>query len=143
MATSTKTPSATPASIEARRAAVAAAKARLQQTQVALAAAERAAQAQAQAKARKEDTRRKVLAGAMLLTASETDQKLSTYINRLADKVLTRADERALFGLDPLPAPAAAPAPAAPDIQQAGEPEGEPAAQAQPQDDASTQEQTA
>jgi hypothetical protein len=140
MATSTKTPSATPASIEARRAAVAAAKARLQQTQVALAAAERAAQAQAQAKARKEDTRRKVLAGAMLLTASETDQKLSTYINRLADKVLTRADDRALFGLDPLPA--AAPAPAAPDIQQAGEPAAPAQPQEQPQDDTSTQEQT-
>jgi small-conductance mechanosensitive channel len=116
MATSTKIPSDTPASIEARRAAVAAAKERLQQVQAALAAAERAAQAQAQAKARKEDTRRKVLTGALIQTASAADAEMAAYVLQLADIGLTRADERALFGLDPLPA----------------------AAPAQPQDDAPT-----
>jgi DNA repair exonuclease SbcCD ATPase subunit len=126
MATSTKTPSATPASIESRRAAVAAAKARLQQTQAALAAAERAAQAKAQAQARKDDTRRKLLLGAMLIADTATDAQAKAYADGLAQQ-LTRAQDRALFGLDPLPAAA----PAQP--------------QEQPQDDASTptQEQNA
>ena len=123
MSKTAKTTSTNPASIEARRAAVAAAKARLQQVQAALAAAERAAQAQAQAKARKEDTRRKLLLGAMLIADTATDAQAKAYADGLAQQ-LTRAQDRALFGLDPLPAAA----PAQP--------------QEQPQDDTSTQEQT-
>jgi hypothetical protein len=110
MATSTKTPSATPASIEARKAAVAVAKARLQQVQAALAAAERAAQAKALAQARKDDTRRKILTGALIQKAGEADAEMAAYVLGLADIGLTRADDRALFCLEPLPQPAPEPA---------------------------------
>jgi hypothetical protein len=110
MATTAKKTSATPASIEARKAAVAAAKARLQQTQAALASAERAALAKAQAQARKDDTRRKLLLGAMLMADTATDSAAKAYADGLAQQ-LTRPQDRALFGLDPLPEAAPDPAP--------------------------------
>jgi hypothetical protein len=52
---------------------------------------------------RREDTRRKILAGAIVLT--EKDPTIKTWLQRTLDKVLTRNDERALFGLVLLPEP--------------------------------------
>ena len=52
--------------------------------------------------ARKEDTRRKILAGAVLLEAAKTDAQLQGTIETLLKAKLTRDDDRALFGLPPL-----------------------------------------
>jgi hypothetical protein len=63
---------------------------------------------------RRQDTRRKIIAGALLL--AEKDPAITAWLARTVAKLLTREDERALFGLPPLP-----PEPAAP--QKAGKPE--------------------
>lgn len=55
--------------------------------------------------ARKDDTRRKILAGALILTEAEKDSALRTRLHALLEAQLTRADDRALFDLAPLPAP--------------------------------------
>lgn len=66
------------------------------------AAAERAA---AQTKERADDTRRKILLGAWALeNMHKSDDKRLAYLAAL-DKYLTRSDDRALFNLDPMPAP--------------------------------------
>jgi predicted negative regulator of RcsB-dependent stress response len=50
-------------------------------------------------RARKDDTRRKILAGAILLAKVESgDFELRT-LKRWLDKALTRKDDRSLFGL--------------------------------------------
>ena len=46
--------------------------------------------------------RRKIIAGALVL--SEEDPAIKAWLSRTVAKVLTRDDERALFGLAPLPA---------------------------------------
>lgn len=52
-----------------------------------------------QKRKRAEDTRRKILAGALVLELMEQDEQTrQRFLNRL-DKYLTRADDRALFGL--------------------------------------------
>ena len=51
------------------------------------------------AKARKDETRRKILAGAILLAKVEAGEFESRTIKRWLDKALTRKDDRALFGL--------------------------------------------
>ncbi len=55
------------------------------------------------AKQRKADTRRKILAGAAVLDEAQHNAKHRTQLNRLLARFLTRDDDRALFGLKPLP----------------------------------------
>jgi len=54
-------------------------------------------------RARAEDTRRKVLAGAMLLHKAESNPDFQTDLLRQLDGFLVRPDDRALFGLPPKP----------------------------------------
>ena len=64
--------------------------------------------AKLQGEERKKDTRRKILAGAMVLELmAESDDAGRKVLARL-DLFLKRADDRALFGLAPLPGDAAA-----------------------------------
>ena len=53
--------------------------------------------------ARKDDTRRKIIVGALMLAEAENDPAMFTRLNTLLKKTLTRADDRALFDLPPLP----------------------------------------
>jgi len=56
---------------------------------------------------RAEDTRRKILAGALVLDLmARDDQTRAQFLARL-DTYLTRADDRGLFDLPPLPTPEA------------------------------------
>jgi hypothetical protein len=56
---------------------------------------------------RRQDTRRKIIAGALVL--AEKDPAITAWLARTVAKLLTREDERALFGLAPLPAQPSAP----------------------------------
>ena len=56
----------------------------------------------AQAATRKQDTRRKILAGAMLLDLMSKDANLQKQMLAKLESFLTREDDRALFGLQPL-----------------------------------------
>ncbi len=51
---------------------------------------------------RRKDTRRKILVGAILMTEAEKNSELQGTINTLLRAKLTRNDDRALFGLEPL-----------------------------------------
>ena len=53
---------------------------------------------------RSNDTRRKILAGALVLDMMERDEAARHRFLERLDKYLKRADDRALFGLNPLPA---------------------------------------
>lgn len=48
---------------------------------------------------RSADTRRKILAGSLILEMMERDEKAKTHFNARLDAFLTRTDDRALFGL--------------------------------------------
>ena len=50
-------------------------------------------------KARATDTRRKILAGAVMLTRAAQDERVKSTLWSLLDEALTRPDDRALFGL--------------------------------------------
>ena len=52
---------------------------------------------------RSDDTRRKILAGAMVLEVSGRDEEARLRFMEQMDKFLIRPDDRALFGLPPLP----------------------------------------
>lgn len=52
---------------------------------------------------RSDDTRRKILAGALVLDMMEKDEAARKRFFERLDKYLKRADDRALFGLSPLP----------------------------------------
>jgi hypothetical protein len=52
-------------------------------------------------RSRKDDTRRKILAGAILLSKVESGDFDSRTFRRWLDKALTRKDDRELFGLPP------------------------------------------
>lgn len=69
---------------------------------------EAAARARASAARRTADTRRKVLAGACVLAEAEADAERAAWLTDVLARRLTRPDERQLFGLEPLPAPAGA-----------------------------------
>jgi hypothetical protein len=56
---------------------------------------------------RSNDTRRKILSGAMTLEISERDEEARQRFIKQMDKYLTRADDRALFDLPSLPLPVA------------------------------------
>ena len=51
---------------------------------------------------RSDDTRRKILVGAVILAKVERGEWPQERLCELLDKALTRADDRALFGLSPL-----------------------------------------
>ena len=53
---------------------------------------------------RSNDTRRKILAGALVLDMMERDEATRQRFLERLDKYLKRADDRELFGLNPLPA---------------------------------------
>jgi hypothetical protein len=57
---------------------------------------------------RREETRRKIIAGAIAL--NEEDPAIRAWLYRTLGKVLVRKDERDLFALPPLPAERPAPA---------------------------------
>lgn len=48
---------------------------------------------------RSADTRRKILAGSLVLEMMEAEEKTKTHFMARLDKFLTRTDDRALFGL--------------------------------------------
>jgi prefoldin subunit 5 len=50
---------------------------------------------------RKADTRRKILVGAVVMAKLEQKVMDEKLLRRWLDEALTRADDRALFGLDP------------------------------------------
>ena len=54
----------------------------------------------ASSKARKDETRRKILAGAILIAKVEAGDFDSRTFKRWLDKALTRKDDRELFGLE-------------------------------------------
>lgn len=60
-------------------------------------------QARENKKKRKEDTRRKILAGAAVLDEAETNIAYKNALYELLERFLTRPDDRALFGLPPQP----------------------------------------
>lgn len=53
------------------------------------------------AQERKSDTRREILAGAMILHHQQTDEKARGWVDRKLDEFLERDQDRALFGLSP------------------------------------------
>lgn len=53
-------------------------------------------------KKRTEETRRKILAGALALEMMDRDEGVKTRFMARLDKYLTRTDDRALFGLPPV-----------------------------------------
>ena len=55
----------------------------------------------ASSRARKDETRRRILAGAILLSKVESGTFDSRTFKRWMDKALTRKDDRDLFGLPP------------------------------------------
>lgn len=55
---------------------------------------------------RADDTRRKILAGSLVLDMMERDEATSKRFMDRLDQHLKRADDRALFGLDPKAQPA-------------------------------------
>jgi hypothetical protein len=57
-------------------------------------------------RARQDDTRRKILVGAIVLARVDQGRIPETDLRKWLDEALTRADDRALFGLQPIePAP--------------------------------------
>jgi large subunit ribosomal protein L7/L12 len=69
----------------------------------ALAARIRREQAKATAQERKADTRRKILAGAVVIERAERDPAFKGDLYAWLSDMLKRDDDRALFGLVPLP----------------------------------------
>ena len=75
-------------------------KTRLEQLKTRQARVEARKRALASRRARKDDTRRKILAGAILLAKVEAGEFESRTFKRWLEKALTRKDDRKLFGLD-------------------------------------------
>ena len=61
--------------------------------------------------ARKEDTRRKIVAGAIALEHAEHNENFGQYLHDILDRYVTRPEDRKLFELDPLPENDSEPAP--------------------------------
>ena len=74
---------------------------KLKARQAALAAKVRREQQRLKSQERKADTRRKVILGALVLKAMDTDPQLAVKVSKLL-ATLKREDERALFDLAPL-----------------------------------------
>ena len=73
---------------------------RLNQLKVRQARAEARKRALLSRRARKDDTRRKILAGAIVLAKVEAGELDPKRFRQWLDQALTRADDRALFELD-------------------------------------------
>ena len=69
---------------------------------------------------RSEETRRKILVGAVILAKVERGEWPQERLRELMDQALTRADDRALFGL--LPVPSEAGTQTGPSVETAGAP---------------------
>ena len=69
-----------------------------------LAARIRQEEGKARSRERKDDTRRKILAGAAVLDEAENRPEFNAQLIKLLSRFLTRPDDRALFGLTPQPA---------------------------------------
>ena len=69
---------------------------------------------------RSEDTRRKILVGAVILAKVEHGEWPKERLRELMDKALTRTDDRTLFGL--LPAPSEPGTQTSPSVETAGAP---------------------
>jgi len=78
-------------------------KERLKQLEVRKTRAEARKRALLARRARKDDTRRKILAGAIVLAKVDQGTLDPTTFQGWLDQALTRADDRALFGLPALP----------------------------------------
>jgi hypothetical protein len=76
-------------------------KARLEQLKTRQQRIEARKRSLASGRARKDDTRRKILAGAILLAKVEAGDFDSRTLKRWLDKALIRPDDRALFELPP------------------------------------------
>ena len=68
---------------------------------------EAALKAEQAKKDRAAETRRKILAGALVLDMMNGDEETKTRFTARLDKFLTRTDDRALFGLPPVASPEA------------------------------------
>jgi large subunit ribosomal protein L7/L12 len=77
----------------------------------------RQAQSKETAEKRKIETRRKILAGAWVLDEMEQRDDFKQFVYKKLNSFLTKPDDRALFGLSPLSAPASAPVPVEGDTQ--------------------------
>lgn len=65
--------------------------------------------AQDRKRSREQDTRRKILVGAVYLAIADSDDAALKALTDRMDKALTRDDDRALFDLPPRPEPKAEP----------------------------------
>jgi septal ring factor EnvC (AmiA/AmiB activator) len=74
--------------------------------------------------ARQADTRRKFLAGAIVLAQVERDADANAQFRRWVDQSLRREDDRALFDLPPVSREAASERPTSPSDQKAAEVSG-------------------
>ena len=78
---------------------------KLQQLKVRQARAEARKRALLSRRARKDDTRRKILAGAIVLAKADQGEFDPKLLRSWLDQGLTRIDDRALFDLPALPSP--------------------------------------
>lgn len=78
---------------------------KLQQLKARQARVEARKRALASRRARKDDTRRKILAGAALLARIDQDRFPASELRTWLDEALTRNDDRALFDLPAKPEP--------------------------------------
>lgn len=78
---------------------------KLKQDQAQLAARIKDLESRNRQKARKDDTRRKVIAGSLALHHMEKNPQgpFAQTLSRLLDEYVTKPNERALFGLPPVP----------------------------------------
>jgi len=76
---------------------------KLRQQREKIAARIRREEAKQRDKERKTDTRRKILAGALVLERAESDPAFKTELYQWLGRFLVRDDDRALFGFDALP----------------------------------------
>lgn len=106
------------ASIEAQRKKLAQLTARKQRI-------EAQQRAKLQGEERKKDTRRKILAGAMVLELMAQNDEAGRKVLARLDGFLKRADDRALFGLAPLPDAGSAAVGAAVDLSALDVPDGQ------------------
>ena len=81
----------------------------------ALATRIRREEAKVRTRERKDDTRRKILAGAAVLDEAEQKPEFNAQLVKLLSRFLSRPDDRALFGLPALPQ-----APQKPEVVQRG-----------------------
>lgn len=75
---------------------------RLYQQRAQLSAKIKQLEARSKAQARRDDARRKIIAGALALEHASKDEAFGRTLHQLIGRYVTRSPERALFGLPPL-----------------------------------------